>query len=200
MEDILSEAEGLVKRGVKELILIAQDTTYYGVDIYGKSRLSDLINKLCELDLRWIRLQYCYPERITDELIETIANQEKVCKYLDLPIQHCEDSILSRMDRVGTKQSLIKLIDKIRKKIPDIVLRTTLIVGFPGETEQDFNSLCDFVKQSRFDRLGVFTYSQEEGTAASLMEDQIDEQVKKQRKEIIEYIQTEVADSISKIK
>lgn len=200
IDDIFAEAKGLAEGGVKELILIAQDTTSYGTDLYGESRLVELIDRLCELDIDWLRLQYCYPERITDELIDTIARQDKVCNYLDLPIQHCENDVLTRMGRLGTKQGLINLIDKIRKKIPDVVLRTTLIVGFPGESEQDFAALCDFVKEVAFDRLGVFAYSQEEDTAAALMEDQIDEDIKKQRQEMILFLQGEIAERISQNK
>lgn len=185
MENIIAEAEGLVKSGVKELILIAQDTTRYGEDLYGKLMLPELINKLCELDVKWIRLLYCYPERMTDELIDVIAKQEKVCKYIDLPIQHCNAEILRSMNRSGDRESLTALIKKLRERIPGLTLRTTFITGFPGETEEQFTELAEFAHKIRFERLGCFAYSQEEGTPAADFPNQIAEAEKVHRADII---------------
>ena len=196
MENIIAEAEGLVKSGVKELILIAQDTTRYGEDLYGKLMLPELVNKLCELDVKWIRLLYCYPERMTDELIDVIAKQEKVCKYIDLPLQHCNAEILHDMNRTGDRASLTALIKKLREKIPGLTLRTTFITGFPGETEEQFTELAEFVKDIEFERLGCFFYSQEEGTPAALMPDQIDDEVKNHRAEIIMESQMNIMDRL----
>ena len=196
MENIIAEAEGLVKSGVKELILIAQDTTRYGEDLYGKLMLPELVNKLCELDVKWIRLLYCYPERMTDELIDVIAKQEKVCKYIDLPLQHCNAEILHDMNRTGDRASLTALIKKLREKIPGLTLRTTFITGFPGETEEQFTELAEFVKDIEFERLGCFVYSQEEGTPAALMPDQIDDEVKNHRAEIIMESQMNIMDRL----
>lgn len=186
MENIVEEAERLVKNGVKELNVIAQDTTRYGEDNYGRLMLPELLRRLCKIDgLQWIRVLYCYPDRLTDELLDTIREEEKIVKYIDLPLQHCDGRILRAMNRRGDKESLLTLIRHIREKIPGVVLRTTLITGFPGETEEDFESLSDFVAQTRFERLGCFAYSQEEDTPAALMENQIDEDVKNRRAEII---------------
>lgn len=181
-EDILREAEELAEAGCKELILIAQDVTYYGKDLYGEYRLAKLLKKLCRIDgLAWIRLMYCYEDRITDELIETIATEEKICNYLDIPIQHASDHVLKAMNRRSTADSIDQTVKRLKSAIPDIHIRTTLIVGFPGETEEDYEQLIDFVERERFARLGVFAYSQEENTAAGEMEDQIDEEIKEQR-------------------
>lgn len=186
MDDVLEEAKWLAENGVTEIIVIAQDTTRYGEDLYGKSKLPELLEKLCGIDgLKWIRVLYCYPERITDELLEVIANQEKIVKYMDIPIQHCNGEILKRMNRRGDRQFLTELMKRIRNKVPDIVIRTTLITGFPGETQEQFEELAEFVKDMRFDRLGCFAYSQEEGTAAADFDDQLDEEIKTHRADII---------------
>ena len=194
MERLLKEAQDLADQGVKELILVAQETTLYGTDIYGKKSLHILLKKLCEIKgIRWIRVLYCYPEEIYDELIETIRDEKKICHYLDLPIQHASDRILKRMGRRTTRAQLEEIIGKLRKEIPDIALRTTLITGFPGETQEDHEELMTFVDEMEFDRLGVFTYSQEEDTPAATMEDQIDEEVKKDRQEELMELQQEVS-------
>ena len=194
MERLLKEAQDLADQGVKELILVAQETTLYGTDIYGKKSLHILLKKLCEIKgIRWIRVLYCYPEEIYDELIETIRDEKKICHYLDLPIQHASDRILKRMGRRTTRAQLEEIIGKLRKEIPDIALRTTLITGFPGETQEDHEELMTFVDEMEFDRLGVFTYSQEEDTPAAAMEDQIDEEVKKDRQEELMELQQEVS-------
>ena len=186
MEDILSEAEALAKGGTKEIILIAQDTTRYGEDIYHELMLPKLLNELCKIDgIEWIRILYTYPDKITDELLDTINSQPKVLKYLDIPLQHASGKVLRRMNRTGDFESLTKLIEHIRSKVPGITIRTTLIVGFPGEDEDDFEQLGRFVRTVKFDRMGSFTYSPEEGTPAAEFEDQIDEQVKHDRQEII---------------
>jgi len=186
MEDVLDEARWLADNGVTEIIVIAQDSTRYGEDIYGKSKLPELLKKIAEIDgIRWIRVLYCYPERITDELLDIIANEEKIVKYLDIPIQHCDEDILSRMNRWGDSQRLEELFAHIRKKVPGIILRTTLITGFPGETEKQFSELAEFVKRVRFDRLGCFAYSLEEGTRAYDFPDQIDEETSAHRADII---------------
>ena len=194
MERLLKEAQDLADQGVKELILVAQETTLYGTDIYGKKSLHILLKKLCEIKgIRWIRVLYCYPEEIYDELIETIRDEKKICHYLDLSIQHASDRILKRMGRRTTRAQLEEIIGKLRKEIPDIALRTTLITGFPGETQEDHEELMAFVDEMEFDRLGVFTYSQEEDTPAATMEDQIDEEVKKDRQEELMELQQEVS-------
>lgn len=186
IESIVTEAESLASGGVKELVLIAQDTTRYGEDLYGEGKLAELLRKLAQIDgLKWIRTLYLYPERITDELIQVFASEEKIVPYMDIPIQHCDKEILKRMNRLGDEQSLISLIEKIRERIPGIILRTTLIAGFPGESEQQFESLCEFVRKARFDRLGCFAYSPEEGTAAAKFDGQLDEDIKNRRAEII---------------
>lgn len=186
MDDILKEANWLADNGVTELIVIAQDTTVYGEDIYGKPQLPELLKKLCEIkSLKWIRILYCYPERITDELLDVIANEEKIVKYMDIPIQHCNGQILKSMNRSGNRESLSLLISKIRSKIPEITLRTTFITGFPGETQQQFEELAEFAKETKFDRLGCFAYSQEEGTPAAEFDGQLDEEIKNSRAEVI---------------
>ncbi|MEE1244535.1 MAG: 30S ribosomal protein S12 methylthiotransferase RimO [Acutalibacteraceae bacterium] len=194
IEDCIAEAKTLAENGVKELIVVAQDTTAYGTDIYGKPMLSKLLSELCKIDgLKWIRTLYTYPEKITDELLDTIAQEPKLLKYLDMPIQHVNGEILKRMNRKGNQETLTALINKIRAKIPDITLRTTLITGFPGETKEQFSELAQFVKDIRFDRLGCFTYSAEEGTAAAEFDNQIDEQTKVDRMENIMDMQMTIA-------
>lgn len=201
MEDVLHEAETLAKEGVKELILVAQETTVYGVDLYQKKCLPELLHKLCKIEgIEWIRLLYCYPEEITDELIETIATEKKICHYLDMPIQHSEDKILKAMGRRTSRRDLVELIGKLRKRIPDIALRTTLITGFPGETTEEFENMCRFVNDMEFERLGVFTYSREEGTRAALMDQQIDEETKKERRDEIMELQQEISADIGQSK
>ena len=186
MEDVIAEAKNLAENGVTELVVIAQDTSRYGEDLYGESRLPQLLRELCKIDgLKWIRTLYCYPERITDELLDTIASEEKLVKYLEIPIQHCDGDILSAMNRWGDEEKLESLFARIRSKIPDVVLRTTLITGFPGETEEQFNSLAEFVDRVGFDRLGCFPYSPEEGTKAAGFENQVDEDVAAHRADII---------------
>ena len=182
MEKLITEAQYLADQGVKELILVAQETTLYGIDIYGEKSLHLLLKELCRIQgIRWIRVLYCYPEEITDELIQVMKEEEKICHYLDLPIQHANDDILKRMGRRTSKQELTDIIQKLRREIPDICLRTTLITGFPGETAEQHEELMEFVDEMEFDRLGVFTYSPEEDTPAALMPDQIDEKVKAER-------------------
>ena len=194
MEHLLEEAQNLVDGGVKELILVAQETTVYGKDLYGKKSLHILLKKLCEIrGIRWIRILYCYPEEIYDELIETIRDEKKICHYLDIPIQHASDRILKRMGRRTSKQELIDIVGKLRKEIPDIVLRTTLITGFPGETEEDHEELKEFVDEMEFDRLGVFTYSPEENTPAAEMADQVPEEVKEERRDELMELQQEIS-------
>ena len=194
MEDVVAEARALAEAGCRELVLIAQDVTCYGLDLYGEYSLAKLLKKLCGIEgIRWIRLMYCYDDRITDELIETIATEEKICNYLDIPIQHASDAILSAMNRRSNKADLVAKLDKIRKAIPDIRIRTTLITGFPGETEKDHEELLEFVENQKFARLGVFAYSMEEGTAAGEMENQVDEDVKAQRLDEIMRIQREIS-------
>jgi len=186
MENIIDEAKQLAESGVKELILIAQDTTSYGLDLYGELKLPELLNELCKIDsIEWIRLLYCYPDRITDELIETMKNQEKVVNYIDLPLQHADDKILKAMNRRGDQALIRNVISKLRTEIPDVVIRTTFIVGFPGEGEEEFETLAEFVNEIEFDRLGVFTFSPQEGTPAFDMEDQVDEDIKTRRSEVI---------------
>lgn len=195
-EDILSEAKKLAKDGIKELVVIAQDTTKYGIDLYGKSRLAELLNDLSTIEgIQWIRFLYSYPETITDDLITVVKNSSKICHYFDLPIQHISDSVLKRMNRKSNGDTIRKLIVKLREEIPDVILRTTLIVGFPGETEKDFQELCTFVKESKFDRLGAFSYSAEDGTPAAKFHDQIPSTVKEKRRKKIMRIQQEVSQS-----
>lgn len=186
MENIIAEAKSLAENGIKELIVVAQDTTRYGVDIYGELMLAKLLKELCRIDgIKWIRILYCYPESITDELIETIASEDKICKYIDIPLQHCDGDVLKRMNRKGDRESLTILINKLRDKIPGIVIRTTFIVGFPGETEENFETLSEFAEEMQFDRYGCFAYSPEEGTFAAKMENQIDDDIKAERASII---------------
>lgn len=186
MEEVIREAEWLAGNGVTELIVIAQDTSRYGEDLYGESKLPELLHRLCKIDgIHWIRTLYCYPERITDELLETIASEEKLVKYLEIPIQHCNGEILDRMNRWGNRESLENLFAHIREKVPNVILRTTLITGFPAETEEQFTELSEFVNKIRFDRLGCFAYSQEEGTKAGGFDGQLDDEVKQHRADII---------------
>ena len=193
-EDIIKEAETLANRGIREIIVIAQDTTKYGVDIYGKPMLADLLHKLSKIDgIEWIRFLYSYPETITDELIDEVKTNDKICNYFDIPIQHISDNILKKMNRKTTKNSIINLIEKLRKEIPNVIIRSTLMVGFPGETDEDFKELCDFVKWAKFDKLGCFSYSKEEGTAAAKMQEQVKANIKKSRYNEIMSIQQKVS-------
>lgn len=195
IEDLVKEAKELESIGVKELNLIAQDTTRYGLDLYGEYRLPELIRAICEATaIPWIRILYCYPDKITDELISEIKNNDRVVKYIDLPIQHINDRVLSAMNRHGDSAMIKAVVEKLRREIPDICLRTTVIVGFPGETEEEFNELCEYVAQTEFDRLGAFTYSREEDTPAYDFEDQIDEQTKQDRYDIIMREQLHIAE------
>ncbi len=194
MEELLRQTKELAAGGVKELILVAQETTLYGTDLYGTKMLPQLLRKLAAVDgIYWIRILYCYPEEITPELIQTIKEEKKVCHYLDIPIQHASDAVLRRMGRKTDREHLEKMIRTLREEIPDICLRTTLITGFPGETEEDFETLLDFVDEMEFDRLGVFPYSQEEDTPAALMEDQIPEEIKEERRDQVMELQQEIA-------
>lgn len=194
MEKLISQAEELAEQGVKELILVAQETTLYGKDLYGEKSLHLLLKKLCQIPgIQWVRILYCYPEEIYPELIDTIRTEKKICHYLDLPIQHASDRILKKMGRRTTKQQLKDIVGELRKNIPDIMLRTTLITGFPGETAEDHEELMEFVNEMEFERLGVFTYSPEENTPAALMENQIEEEVKENRKEELMELQQEIS-------
>ena len=194
MERLIKEAKELVEQGVKELILVAQETTLYGKDLYGEKSLPKLLRELCKINgLQWIRILYCYPEEITDELIQVIKEEDKICKYLDLPIQHASDAILKRMGRRTSKAQLVEIVEKLRSEIPEIALRTTLITGFPGETEEQHEELMEFVDMMEFDRLGVFTYSPEEDTPAATMPDQIEESVKEDRQADLMELQQEIA-------
>ena len=185
-EDIIEEAAALCEKGVKELIVIAQDTTRYGEDLYGTYRLPELLRELAKIEkLQWIRLLYCYPDRITDELIDEIASNEKVCHYIDLPMQHADAGILKAMNRKGSKESLLALVEKLREKIPDIIIRTTFITGFPGETDEAFTVLSEFVNEAKLDKVGCFAYSREEGTPAFDFDNQVDKEVAEQRAETI---------------
>ena len=193
MESIEEECKSLVANGAKELVLIAQDTSRYGIDLYGEYSLAKLMARLCRIDgLRWLRVLYCYPDSITDELLDTMAREEKIVKYIDLPLQHASGPILKAMNRRGDRQSLTALMNKIRERVPGVVLRTTLITGFPGETEEDFTELAEFVKDVKFQRLGCFAYSQEEGTPAAELPGQLDEEVKAHRAELIMDRQMEI--------
>ena len=193
MESIEEECKGLVANGAKELVLIAQDTSRYGIDLYGEYSLAKLMARLCRIDgLRWLRVLYCYPDSITDELLDTMAREEKIVPYIDLPLQHASGPILKAMNRRGDRQSLTALMNKIRERVPGVVLRTTLITGFPGETEEDFTELAEFVKDVKFQRLGCFAYSQEEGTPAAELPGQLDEEVKAHRAELIMDRQMEI--------
>ena len=194
MERLLTQAREIAEEGVKELILVAQETTVYGTDIYGKKSLHVLLKELCKISgIRWIRVLYCYPEEIYDELIQTMKEEKKICHYLDLPIQHASDRILKRMGRRTTRAELVDIVNKLRGEIPDIVLRTTLITGFPGETEEDHEELMEFVDEMEFDRLGGFTYSPEEDTPAAGMPDQIPEEIKEERRDEIMELQQEIS-------
>ena len=194
MERLVNEAKMLAEQGVKELILVAQETTLYGKDIYGEKSLHKLLRELCKIGgIQWIRILYCYPEEIDDNLIQVMKEEKKICHYLDLPIQHASDDILKRMGRRTSKAQLVEIIDKLRKEIPDISLRTTLITGFPGETEEQHEELMAFVDEMEFDRLGVFTYSPEEDTPAAVMPDQIPEEVKEDRQAEIMELQQDIA-------
>ena len=186
MENIIAEAKSLAENGVKELIVVAQDTTKYGIDLYGELKLAELLRELCKIDgIEWVRTLYCYPESITDELIEVMASEDKICKYIDIPLQHCDGDVLKRMNRRGDRESLTALIGKLRARIPDITIRTTFIVGFPGETDENFESLSEFADEMKFDRYGCFAYSAEEDTPAAVMKNQIDEDVKIERASIM---------------
>lgn len=194
MEEVLDEAGQLAKKGIKELVLVAQEVTLYGKDIYQKKALPKLLEELCKIEgIEWIRLLYCYPEEITDELIEVMKTEEKICHYIDMPIQHSEDTILKRMGRRTTKAQIKEVIGKLREAMPDICIRTTLITGFPGETQEEHEALMEFVDEMEFDRLGVFTYSKEEDTKAAEFEEQVEEEIKEQRKEEIMQLQQEVS-------
>ena len=193
-EDIIEEAKMLAKKGIKELIIIAQDTTKYGIDIYGESKLAELLQELCQIkELKWIRFLYSYPEGITDELIETVVKNDKIAKYFDIPIQHSSDTILKKMNRKTNKKQIREIISKIRNKIPDAIIRTSLIVGFPSETEADFQDLLEFVKETKFDRLGTFMYSKEDGTPAAKLPKQIHGNTKKARYNKIMKAQQKIA-------
>lgn len=195
IEDIVAEAKTLEAIGVKELVIVAQDTSRYGLDLYGEYKLAELITKITEAtQIPWIRMLYCYPDKITDELIDVIANNPRVLKYIDLPIQHISDKMLRAMNRHGDGAMIREVVKKLRERVPGIVIRTTAIVGFPGESEEDFAELCEYIKEAKFDRFGAFTYSREEGTAAYELEDQIDEQVKQDRYDIIMRTQADIVE------
>lgn len=199
VESILNEAKELVSNGVNEIILVAQDTTKYGIKLYGEYKLSYLLKRLAEIDgLEWIRIFYCYPDKVTDELIETIANEDKVCSYIDMPLQHCNAEILKAMNRSGDYNSLKSLILKMKERIPDLSLRTTFMVGFPGETDAQFEELCRFVKEMKFDKMGCFAYSPEEDTPAVDFDGQIDDDIKKRRAEVLMDIQYTVTENANK--
>lgn len=194
MENILEEAKTLAADGARELIVIAQDTTNYGIDIYKKRALPELLKRLCEIPgIEWIRIMYLYPDKITDELIDVIKTQEKIVKYIEMPIQHSAQNVLSAMHRPGGSEELLSLVEKLRREIPDVILRTTVMVGFPGETESDFEELCRFLKSARFDKLGVFEFSAEEGTPAADMENEVPDDIKSSRAEAVELLQSEIA-------
>lgn len=195
MEDLLLEAERLAEKGVREIMVIAQDTTYYGVDLYGERKLAELLEKLCRIEkIEWIRLHYAYPTDFPDEVIEVMAREKKICKYLDIPFQHISDNQLTAMKRRHTKAEACRLIEKLRAAIPDIALRTTLLVGYPGETEEDFAELMEFVKTTKFDRLGVFAYSEEEGTySATRLTDDVEDDVKQSRVDRVMRLQERVS-------
>lgn len=198
IESIMNEAQMLSKNGVKEIIIIAQDTTKYGLDLYGELKLSYLLNQLCKLDFTWIRLLYCYPEGITDELISTIKSQPKICNYLDMPIQHSNNKVLKLMGRKSTKENLLMTINKLRNEIPDIAIRTTIIVGFPGEGDEEYKDLLGFIKKSKLNRVGVFAYSKEEGTSAANFESQVSQKTKENRLEKLMMVQQNISLSNNK--
>lgn len=200
-ESIIVEAKSLAESGVKELVLIAQDVTKYGFDLYGELKLAELLKKLCKIDgIEWIRLLYCYPDVFTDELIDVMASESKICNYVDLPLQHADSNVLRRMNRKGDAESYIELIRKLRAKMPDIIIRTTFIAGFPGETDEEFETLCRFIEEVKFDRLGCFAYSAEEGTKAAEMPDQLDDETKQRRAEIIMNLQYPIFENKQKTK
>lgn len=193
MENILSEAKALAQSGTKELIVIAQDTSNYGIDIYGRRALPELLNELCKIDgIEWIRIMYLYPDKITDELIDVIKTQAKIVKYIEMPIQHASKNVLSAMNRPGDSDSLLSLVQTLRERIPGVILRTTVMVGFPGETDEDFEELCVFLKKARFDRLGVFAFSSETGTPAAEMQNEVQDDVKTARAETVELLQSQI--------
>ncbi len=199
MPSIINEAKMLAKQGVKEVILVAQDTTKYGMKLYGEYKLAQLLKELVKIEgIEWFRLFYCYPDRVTDELIDVIANEEKICSYIDIPLQHCNQNILSSMNRNGSYESLKDLLTKMKKKIPDLSLRTTFMVGFPGESESDFEELCRFVKEIKFDKMGCFAYSPEEDTPAFDFENQVDDDIKKQRADVLMDIQYTITENSNK--
>ena len=201
IEDIVAEAEKLAEDGAKELIVIAQDTTRYGMDIYGEYKLSELLRELCKIEkLKWVRVHYCYPELVNEELVRTFKEEEKICNYFDIPIQHSSDKILKRMGRRTNHEQLVKMLELIRTEIPDAIIRTSLITGFPGETEEDFEDLLEFVKYAKFDRLGVFAYSQEEGTPAAKLDNQVDEEEKIARQEGVMLLQAEISEELNRKK
>lgn len=193
-EAVLAEAQALAQDGVRELIVVAQDTTRYGIDLYGEKRISSLLSKLCKIDgIEWVRVHYSYPEEIDDELIKTIRDEEKIVKYLDIPVQHGSSSVLKRMGRRTSREKLEELIKKLRAEIPDVTLRTSIITGFPGETEEEFCELCEFLQKVRFDRVGVFAYSKEEGTPAARMKEQIPEEIKEARRDKVMELSQEIS-------
>ena len=193
-EAVLAEAQALAQDGVRELIVVAQDTTRYGIDLYGEKRISSLLTKLCKIDgIEWVRVHYSYPEEIDDELIKTIRDEKKIVKYLDIPVQHGSSSVLKRMGRRTSREKLEELITKLRKEIPDVTLRTSIITGFPGETEEEFKELCGFLQKVRFDRVGVFAYSKEEGTPAAKMKNQIPEEIKEARRDKVMELSQEIS-------
>ncbi len=201
IDDIVDEAKMLAQNGAREIVVIAQDTTRYGIDRYGQYMLPELLKQLCRIDgIKWIRLHYCYPELISDELIEVVANEEKICNYFDIPIQHANNEILKKMGRKTNKEQITEIIEKLRNRIPDVVIRTTIIVGFPTETDEQFAELRDFVTEIEFDRLGIFTYSQEEGTPAARLKGQIDEETKRTRQEILMIDQAEISEGMNRKK
>ncbi len=196
MDTLIDEARALAENGVKEITLVAQDPTVYGMDVAGRSLLPELLTRLCQIEkLRWIRLLYCYPEHITDELLSVMAREEKIVKYLDMPVQHAAGAVLKAMNRTGDKESLTALMHRIRAAVPGIVLRTTVLVGFPGETEQDFEELCEFIREVKFERLGCFAFSPEEGTPAATLPQQLPDAVKQERRETVMALQTAIADA-----
>ena len=199
MEDVLADAKRLAESGIKELIVIAQDTTKYGIDIYGKPRLAELLDELCKIKgIKWVRFLYAYPESITDELIDVVKKNDKICNYFDIPIQHISDKVLKRMNRKSDGKSIRNTIAKIRKEIPDVVIRTTVMVGFPGETKEDFDELYEFIKEAKFDKLGAFSYSKEEGTPAARIKEQVHPMTKKSRYNKIMAVQAEVSEENEK--
>ena len=199
MENIIREAQNLAAKGIKELIIIAQDTTKYGLKLYGEYRLASLLKELVKIDgIEWIRLYYCYPDRVTDELIDVIASEEKICPYIDIPLQHCDKNILKAMHRTGSYEQLKDLLFKMKEKIPNLALRTTFMVGFPGESDEHFEELCRFIKEIKFDKMGCFTYSAEEDTPAAEYDNQIDEEVKKRRADVLMDIQYSISEQLNK--